>query len=354
MYQAWQRSSQREHHNIKSTGVAVIKTIVKQANQQNKQQQKQSDGQLSDDTIDYWETRAADLLKEAALTHEHPEALVLLANQSLDNVTELKSDTEARKQLNQVLGHYDKACHLGSKEGCFNHGNLLWTGFSSVEAKDTQILVPDQKRALASFQRAIDLGDADSMYFVGVVLLSDEDEETHTATRNERLEMGLKLIEQAASLDHSGALYYLAIFFLNGNEELGIKPCSPKEFAERLDAAVTAGDPEALFLRGHSFYHGDTPPYPIDYPRALKDFLTAAELGHADSAISAGAILHQPHPGVEQDQRRAFLLYQQAGELGSKEGWRNVVACYVSGEGVPQSHETAKYIADTMLKEDDV
>ena len=347
LYQAWEKSSQREHSNIKSTGVAVIKTIVKQANQSNNN---------TDDDVNVWEQRAADLLREAALTHEHPEALVRLANQSLDRVTDPTSDEDVRNELHQILSYYDKACHLGSKEGCFNHGNLLWTGFFSVESsssENTHILVPDQKRALLSFQKAIDLGDADSMYFVGVVLLSEEeDEKTHMTTRKDRLAMGLELIKQAASLHHSGALYYLAIFYLNGNEELNIKPCTPKEFAERLDAAVSAGDAEALFLRGHSFYYGDTPPYPIDYPRALQDFLAAAALGHADAAISAGAMFHQHHPGVQHDQRRAFLLYQQAGELGSKEGWRNVVACYVNGEGVPQSHETAKYIAETMLKEE--
>ncbi len=345
LYRAWQQSSQRAT-NPKSTGVAVIKTIVKQANKPN-------DEELSKD-IHWWEQRATALLQEAALTHEHPEALVRLANQSLDQISETTIDKEViRDQIHRILGYYEKACRLGSKEGCFNHGNLVWMGFTS---KDTPILVPEPKLALDSFQKAIDLGDTDSMYFVGVVLLSEEDEDKEviqTVTRSERKKMGLEFIERAAALHHPGALYYLSIFYLNGNDELGIPPCSPHEFAQRLDAAVDAGDAEALFLRGHSFYYGDTPPYPVDYKHALQDFLAAAELGHADAAISAGAILHQPHPGVEQDQRRAFLLYQQAGELGSKEGWRNVVACYVNGEGVPQSHETAKYIAETMLKEED-
>lgn len=355
LYNAWKRSSERSNRNIKSTGVAVIKTIVKQANQTIKNHQNDEQHAVDDSSVGYWEKRAAELLHQAAVIHEHPEALVVLANQCLDNIT-TQQTSDVRENLNTVLAYYDKACRLGSKEGCFNHGNLLWTGFSSVE--DKQLLVPDPKRALVSFQKAIDLGDTDSMYFVGVVLLSDDAEDDKekqvvSETRNERMKMGLSLIQQAASLHHPGALYYLAIFFLNGNEQLGIEPCTPTEFAERLDAAVSAGDAEALFLRGHSFYYGDNPPYPVDYPRALQDFLDAADLGHADAAISAGAILHQPHPGVEQDQRRAFLLYQQAGELGSKEGWRNVVACYVNGEGVPQSHETAKYIAETMLKDVD-
>ena len=58
--------------------------------------------------------------------------------------------------------------------------------------------------------------------------------------------------------------------------------------------------------------------------------------------------------GVPKDQERAFELYQTAGELGSIEGWKNVVACYLTGEGVPQSLETARYISETMLKENPV
>jgi TPR repeat protein len=64
----------------------------------------------------------------------------------------------------------------------------------------------------------------------------------------------------------------------------------------------------------------------------------------------AGAMLHTGI-GVSRDQERAFELYQLGGELGSIEGWKNVVACYTTGEGVPQSLETARYIADTMLKD---
>ena len=54
--------------------------------------------------------------------------------------------------------------------------------------------------------------------------------------------------------------------------------------------------------------------------------------------------------GVPRDQRAAFELYQAAGEMGSIDGWKNVVACYTTGEGVPQSLETAQYITKTILK----
>jgi TPR repeat protein len=73
-------------------------------------------------------------------------------------------------------------------------------------------------------------------------------------------------------------------------------------------------------------------------------------LANMDTIIVAGAMLHTGI-GASKDQERAFELYQLAGELGSIQGWKNVVACYTTGEGVPQSLEMARYIADTMLKD---
>ena len=47
--------------------------------------------------------------------------------------------------------------------------------------------------------------------------------------------------------------------------------------------------------------------------------------------------------------RLAFELYQRAAEGGSIEGWRNVAACYMTGEGVPRCEGTARHIMKTML-----
>ena len=116
-----------------------------------------------------------------------------------------------------------------------------------------------------------------------------------------------------------------------------------------LDRAVDAGNTDAKFVRGNSFY-GGTEGYPQDFKRALDDFLQAADEGHADSAVSAGAMFHNG-VGVLKDQRKAFELYQLGGELGSKEGWMNVVDCWQQGLGVPKSEETARYIKETMLKD---
>jgi TPR repeat protein len=131
------------------------------------------------------------------------------------------------------------------------------------------------------------------------------------------------------------------------------------EFRRLLSAAADAGNPDSLFLRGHCRYFG-TDGHDRDAAAAMDDFLGAAEGGNADAMVSAGALLHRGLRGgdgmsvvVERDQRRAFELYQRAGELGSAEGWRNVVSCYATGQGVPKCMDTARHIANTMLRGDD-
>jgi TPR repeat protein len=202
---------------------------------------------------------------------------------------------------------------------------------------------------MESFDKAIRLGDSDAMYFVGVQLLStvESDEELpENDGRVNGMSKGLQLIEEAVALQHAGALYYEALLHLNGHAGLSLAPCSPTDFRRKLNTAVEAGSDDALFLRGHCFYHGDNG-YPRDPQGALGDFLRAADSSHADAAVSAGAMLHAGN-GVPRDQKKAFELYQHAGELGSVEGWRNVAACYATGEGVAQSSEMAKHITKTM------
>ena len=136
---------------------------------------------------------------------------------------------------------------------------------------------------------------------------------------------------------------------MNGEPEIGLESCSLEEFVHRLNHAVEAGSVDAMFVRGNSFYYG-TEGHPQDFKRALDDFLQGADEGHADSAVSAGAMFHNG-VGVLKDHRKAFELYQLGGELGSTAGWMNVVDCWQQGLGVPKSEETARYIKKTILKD---
>lgn len=347
MYEAWAKAQDADK-SPKSQGITVVKTLVKETRKAKAKQEKESNEEM--EAL----FRAQRLLEEAALEHNHPMALVQLGNMALEKAGsgELRKDSERRKaEIETAIQVFKRAGLAGSRVGWFNLGQLFWTGYPAVEinedeeygtsVKEEQLIKPDLNEAMDAFSRAIDLGDADAMYLVGVHRM--------TSGARENIYSGLKLVERAAEGGHGGALYYLALLYLNGEPNIGLEPCTEAEFVEHLDRAVEAGSVDAMFTRGHSYYHG-TEGYPQNYQRALHDFLQAADDGHADAAVSAGAMLHTGI-GVQKDQERAFELYQAAGELGSIEGWRNVVACYTTGEGVPQSLQTAQYIADTMLKD---
>jgi TPR repeat protein len=337
-YEAWERAQQQQQRNPVSGGVAVIKTIAKQTRKDRLEEQSNENE---------WTERAQVLLEEAAFQHGHPKALVMLGNDALERARTEPSNDRVIQKVFDAVQCYKKAGEKDSAEGWFNLGHLLWTGYPDQdcgEAMDTAVILKQDKvEAMSSFMKAIQLGDSDAMYFVGVDYLSDEQSES-TEAMTSRLQSGLAFIEEAAKLGHPGALYYLAVFYYNGNDTLGIPACTPEEFTKRLDEATDAGDPEATFLRGHGFFKGEDG-REQNYQRALIDFIQAAKAGHADAAVSAGAMLHQGTGGVARDQRAAF-------ELGSLDGWRNVVACYALGEGVPQCRQTAEYITKTMLKDD--
>ena len=350
MYEAWEKA-RKDEASPKSQGVTVVKTLIKETRKEKKPTKDNNEEEVL-------RRQALELLKEAALHHDHPLALVHLGNLALEtaNSKACENDYEQqRAEVDKAIKMFQKAGMNGSRAGWFNLGQLYWTGFPELMFPDEleddvnerneptrpeQILKPDLHIAMDAFASAIDLGDADAMYLVGVHRM--------TAGGRENIYSGLKMVERAGEEGHCGALYYLALLYLNGEPNIGLSPCSELEFMEHLNRAVEGGSLDAMFTRGHSYYHG-TEGYPQNYERAFNDFIRAAEEGHADSAVSAGAILHRGI-GVPRNQEKAFELYQMAGELGSIEGWRNVVACYTTGEGVPKSLETAKYIDETMLQ----
>jgi len=388
----------------RAAGVAVVKTITRQTRKDRDDKVTRhtvgdssiSGGSKSEETNH--KAEAQRWLHVAAFRHLHPKALVRLGNDALEEAKQMlhsprdaKSHTgdddsydmppgvRALSPIGRAVRLYDMAGKAGSAEGYFNLGHLLWTGFPEQERSDRDTLssdtnqsaaaaaaaaaalddsdladIPlchdsvlrmDRQSAIIAFKKAVQMADPDAMYFLGVYLLSVDD-----ASREQRMK-GLGLIDNAANIGHCGALYYLAILYLNGDERVDVEPCPTTEFVERLDCAADAGDSDALYLRAHCLYHGEDG-YEQDYAAALDNFVQSAEAGNADAAISAGAMLHRGGLGgvIQRDRRRAFELYQEAAELGNVEGWRNLVACYALGEGVPKCERTARYIADTMLK----
>ena len=349
-----------QHKANRAAGIAVVKAISKQTKKE--ASRVTSDSQSNTDE-DFWLQQGRQLLRRAALEFKHKDALVRLgifsleeANRQIDEEADvdlsaspspavkislpsyhgniIKAEDKMMFPIEEALLFFEMGGYYGSSAGWYNLGHLLWNG-------NHPTLNPDKKNAMYAMHKATELGDADAMFFVGV----------HTISEGLQMQNGLNLVEQSALKGHGGALYWLALLHLQGDNELGI-PADVDKFQSFLDrAALEQENSDALFLRSNCLYFGEDN-YEQNFREALKGYLKAAELGHADAAVNAGAMYY--HGVCEaRDLRRAFELYQVGAELGSKEGWKNVVWCYLFGEGVPKCENTANYITRTMLQDND-
>mmetsp|Transcript_16211 Transcript_16211/g.24315 ORF Transcript_16211/g.24315 Transcript_16211/m.24315 type:complete len:531 (+) Transcript_16211:73-1665(+) len=360
----------------KGSGIQVIKTIVKQTRRERSKQFQEIKVTASSPDLNQSDLeKARECMQLSAFEYGFNDALVSLANHALSNSRNFDAKSEFKyamtiddastpsqlKLLKNSISNtkngaqvaiqlYQFAGDDGSKEGLFNLGHLYWTGHNhdedpsskkGAESSGIEVgLEPNEKLALECFEKSAELGDNDARYFLGVHYLQESLDDIRIR--------GLELVQRSADNGHAGALYYLALLHRNGEGSLDIEP-SLGSFREYLDESAEGGDNDGLYLRAHCQFHGEDG-YAVDYVAAFDGFVQAGVSGNAAGFVSAGAMLHQGvGSDIEKDQRRAFDLYQQAGELGSTDGWRNVVSCYVSGEGVPKCEQTAKYITKTML-----
>ena len=355
----------------RAAGVAVVKTIAKQTRQQKKNQivrkiVSQGSNDSIDDVILNLQDEAERYLQLAAFEHDHPDALVSLGNEALLE----------KNNIQTAVKYYERAAKIGSGEAYFNLGHLYWNGYENENGENENDFIADQVRSIEYFKKAIDCGDADAMYFIGFHLIQKEedfDDELRNAfesvfssaflgsddVRNnnkERRKFGFNMIHHSSMKGHGEAYHFLALLHRNGDDELDIESykdnTEENKFHEYVKKAVMVGSPSALFMRGNCYYLGEDR-YEKNSKFALNDFLEASDLGHADSTLCAGVILFQGDRGITPDRQRAFDLYQKAGELGSVEGWRNVAACYLTGEGVPKNEHAARHIYSTMVKQHD-
>jgi len=382
----------------RQANIAVVQTIAKQTREINLDQKNgQENKAKKDDHLNYV-NKANQYMQYAAFVHGYPKALIQIANEllettslnrqstmfqyinsSMETTVDVESllqdrltNTEIAKKLYRfAIDHGDNSVAL------YNLAHILWS--EANDADEDEFIVRSKK--LESFQlfyqAAIDRNDMDALYFLGVqymTLLGTITDDIEKSSQNEDLlleilkqtklisitklrQRGYEMILQSSKLDHAGASYYLSLLYRNGDIDLEIEPSMTK-FRHYLNLACDGDnvDADAIYLRAHCIYHNEDG-YGNDtsnrFKHAYNQFIRAGEEGNPDGYISAGAMLHNGHQ-IPKDQRKAFELYQHAAEMGSKEGWRNVVACYALGQGVPKCEETAKHITETMLSDDNI
>ena len=204
MFEAYQRSKEREM-NPKSQGVTVVKTLVKEMRKD----------KTKNDESGEKRRQAVELFEEAANEYNNPDAAIQLGNMMLKTASRsfnMKGNRDDEPDPADLVGKaielFRRAGNAGSRVGWYNLGHLYWTGFppsnSSVDDdNNARIVVADMDEAMDAFKKAIELGDSDAMYLVGVHRLGEKDLKSNR--------IGISLIEQAAESGHDGALYYLAL-----------------------------------------------------------------------------------------------------------------------------------------------
>ena len=204
MFEAYQRSKEREM-NPKSQGVTVVKTLVKEMRKD----------KTKNDESGEKRRQAVELFEEAANEYNNPDAAIQLGNMMLKKASRsfnMKGNRDDEPDPEDLVGKaielFRRAGNAGSRVGWYNLGHLYWTGFppsnSSVDDdNNARIVVADMDEAMDAFKKAIELGDSDAMYLVGVHRLGEKDLKSNR--------IGISLIEQAAESGHDGALYYLAL-----------------------------------------------------------------------------------------------------------------------------------------------
>jgi TPR repeat protein len=285
-----------------------------------------STSDVVDESTDEYLTSQYDVEERTVVTPQEVTVVVPLATQ--------------KAKVEECFEYYRTAGELGLSGAYYTLGRVLWDGMDGI-------MEPNHEEALKILDKAMQLGDMDAMFFVGVDRLGHDDE-----YRTDELQTALEWIERAGRKGHGGALHYLTMLHLNGYPQLEIFPCPRNEFHRRLTKAIQYDESgEAHFFRGCCYQSGESF-HPKDIISSLKDFLKASELGHAGACVNAGNILLNGVPGfIDAKRYRSFQLYQQAGELGSIEGWMRVVGCYATGYGVDKCLDRALYLAEINLPE---
>jgi TPR repeat protein len=258
------------------------------------------------------------------------DAMVFLGNQYLE-----KGYTNKAIELYQNAGNSTPP----SLEALFNLGTLYYGG------SDDGLVQPDYNKSFEYFRKAAQYGDINSKYWIGYCYMNGEG---GCGARD--VQLGFQYIRDAAdNYNHNGALYYLAMLYRNGSEELSIAHDKIK-FIEYLEKSIDAGNCDAAFCYADMYLNG-TDDCEQDIAKAIRLYQVSSELGSCDAALCLGSICYTGRGLDQPNLTKAFEYYNLAAERGSKEAWKNLASMYYLGEGTEKSPEIAKQIMQVVFKQ---
>lgn len=150
------------------------------------------------------------------------------------------------------------------------------------------------------------------------------------------LEKAADCYKKAAALSHSGAIYNLALFHMEG---IGGLPKDQTRALELLELAAKAGMKKAQSYLG--IYYANESSNLVDYSKAVSYLEKAASKKDAAAEYHLG-ICYERGLGVERDLRTAAELYKSAANHGSVSAQHNLGVFYQHGlGGLPVDREEA-------------
>lgn len=124
---------------------------------------------------------------------------------------------------------------------------------------------------------------------------------------------------------------------------LGTKQ-DPREGEKHLRSASTKGCALANFVIGQIYFDKGEKKLAYDW------LSKAAEDRHPDSIAMLGFYYHSGISPVKKDSKKAFLLYQEAAELGSRTGKLNLAEFYMAGLGTQKDYRKGVELFQELAK----
>ena len=130
----------------------------------------------------------------------------------------------------------------------------------------------------------------------------------------------------------------LACLLLGPVQTAGAGEWTPEMVAE-VKAQAEAGDADAQFNLGLTYYHGQG--VRQDYAEARRWYEKAVAQGHPQAQLNLG-VMYSQGQGVRQNLVEARRLYEMAASQGNAQAQFNLGVMYDNGIGVRQDKRTAK------------
>lgn len=193
-----------------------------------------------------------------------------------------------------------------------------------------------KKEIFSIYYQLVDLGDAESMYYVGIHLYSGID-------KSKNIDGGLYFIKNAADLGEMRAMTTMASLYLYGKD---IRK-NTKKAIELAKKSEELGDPKAIFLLGECYYFGIGVEKNIE--EAIKYFLRVKNDECEGLALNYLGDIYASNLLGEANPKEAFNYYKKSSDKENGTGTFNLAFCYFDGFGVNKSYAKAVTLFNDML-----